>query len=92
MAEPGGLAPLPLPLRVRVGVREDYRGGIMKVRDVLRILREDGWLEVRTRGSHRVMKHTAKPGIVVVPGHAADELAPGTLKSISDQAGLEGKL
>ena len=59
---------------------------------MLRILREDGWHEVRRRGSHRVMKHAVKPGIVVVPGHMADELAPGTLKSIRDQAGLEGKL
>lgn len=62
----------------------------MKIRDVLRRLQDDGWHEVRRRGSHRVLKHDSKPGIVVVPGHLADEVAPGTLKSIWDQAGLEG--
>lgn len=64
----------------------------MKVRDVLKVLESDGWLVARTRGSHRVMKHPSKAGIVVVPGHPTDELAPGTLKSIRDQAQLRGKL
>lgn len=64
----------------------------MKVRGVLKCLQEDGWYEVRRRGSHRVLKHESKPGIVVVPGHMSDDIAPGTLKSIRDQAQLEGKL
>ena len=64
----------------------------MKVRDILKVLDADGWYEARRRGSHRVLKHDAKPGIVVVPGHLSDEVAPGTLKSIRDQAALEGKL
>jgi len=58
----------------------------------MRILREDGWYVARTKGSHRVMKHHSKPGIVVLPGHLSDELAPGTLKSVREQANLEGKL
>lgn len=63
----------------------------MKIRDVLGRLHDDGWYEVRRRGSHRVLKHDRKPGIVVVPGHLSDEVAPGTLKSIWDQARLERK-
>ena len=64
----------------------------MKVRDILRVLDGDGWREVRRRGSHRVLKHDTKPGMVVVPGHLSHEVAAGTLKSIRAQAGLEGKL
>ena len=64
----------------------------MKVRDAMRMLSDDGWFIVRVSGSHRVLKHASKSGIVVVPGHPYDELAPGTLKSIRDQARLEGKL
>lgn len=64
----------------------------MKIRDVLGVLHEDGWYVARTRGSHRVLKHSKKPGIVVVPGHPSDDVAPGTLRSIREQAGLEGKL
>lgn len=64
----------------------------MKVHDLMRILSDDGWYVDRVRGSHRVLKHTSKPGIVVVPGHPSDEVAAGTLRSIVDQARLEGKL
>jgi predicted RNA binding protein YcfA (HicA-like mRNA interferase family) len=60
----------------------------MKVRDVLRVLREDGWYLVAVRGSHRQYKHRTKPGRVTVPGRGNDDLAPGTLISILKQAGL----
>ncbi|MGH3755347.1 MAG: type II toxin-antitoxin system HicA family toxin [Pseudonocardiaceae bacterium] len=39
-----------------------------KIRDIIRILEEDGWQWERTRGSHRVYSHPTKSGIVVVPG------------------------
>jgi predicted RNA binding protein YcfA (HicA-like mRNA interferase family) len=61
----------------------------MKVRDVLKRLSEDGWHVDRTRGSHRVLKHPAKPGTVVVAGRLGKEVAAGTLKSVWKQAGLE---
>jgi len=61
----------------------------MKIRDVLKHLQEDGWYVARQRGSHRILKHPVKKGIVVVAGHPSKELAAGTLKSIWRQAGLE---
>ena len=64
----------------------------MKVRDVIRILAEDGWFIARTRGSHRQLKHATKPGLVTVAGRAGKELLPDTLRSIWKQAGMEGKL
>ena len=63
----------------------------MKVRDVLSVLYADGWRQTRQRGSHRVLKHPTKPGIVVVPGHDSDEMAAGTLKSVWQQARIGGK-
>ena len=60
----------------------------MKVRDVLRVLREDGWYFVVARGSHRQYKHRTKPGRVTVPDCGNDDLAPGTLISTLKQAGL----
>ena len=59
----------------------------MKVRDVLRMLQEDGWYEVAMRGSHRQFKHPTKPGRVTVSGKPSDDIAPGTLNSIFKQAG-----
>jgi predicted RNA binding protein YcfA (HicA-like mRNA interferase family) len=61
----------------------------MKVSEVLRLLQNDGWSLVATRGSHRQFKHANKPGRVTVPGKPSDDLAPGTLNSIFKQAGLK---
>jgi predicted RNA binding protein YcfA (HicA-like mRNA interferase family) len=61
----------------------------MKVRDVIRLLTDDGWVQVSQKGSHRQFRHPSKPGKVTVPGHPADDLPPGTLNSILRQAGLK---
>jgi predicted RNA binding protein YcfA (HicA-like mRNA interferase family) len=60
----------------------------MKVRLVIRLIENDGWRLVATRGSHRQFSHPSKPGRVTIAGHPADDLAPGTLGSILKQAGL----
>ena len=61
----------------------------MKVGEVLRLLHDDGWVLVATRGSHRQLKHPSKPGRVTLPGKPSDDLAPGTLNSVMKQAGLK---
>ena len=61
----------------------------MKVAEVLRILRDDGWFLIGTRGSHRQFKHPSKPGRVTVPGKPSKDLHPATLNSILKQAGLK---
>jgi predicted RNA binding protein YcfA (HicA-like mRNA interferase family) len=62
---------------------------MVKVREVLAMLRVDGWVMVAQRGSHRQFKHPVKRGRVTVAGHGNDDLAPGTLRSIFRQAGWE---
>jgi len=62
---------------------------MVKVRELVRLLQQDGWYEIRRRGSHRQYKHPTKPGRVTIPGHLNDDLAPGTLNSIFKQAGLK---
>jgi len=61
----------------------------MKVRDVIKLLLQDGWYLDRTRGSHRQFKHLSKPGLVTVPGKPGDDLGTGTLNSVLKQAGLK---
>lgn len=63
----------------------------MRVREILRLLKDDGWHLVATEGSHRQFKHPAKPGRVTVSGHPSDDIHPKTLKSILTQAGLKKK-
>lgn len=62
----------------------------MKVREVIKLIEDDGWILVGQRGSHRQFKHPAKPGRVTVPGNLGDEIKSGTLASILRQAGLKG--
>ena len=63
----------------------------MKVRDVIRLIEQDGWFVVATRGSHRQYKHSAKPGRVTVAGKPSDDMAAGTLNSVLKQAQLKGQ-
>jgi predicted RNA binding protein YcfA (HicA-like mRNA interferase family) len=61
----------------------------VKVKDVIKLLEEDGWYLARTKGSHRQLKHPAKPGTVTVSGKPSVDVPPGTLGSILKQAGLK---
>jgi predicted RNA binding protein YcfA (HicA-like mRNA interferase family) len=74
----------------RISARRCYRG-IVKIRDLIRLVESDGWRHVRTTGSHRHFKHPSKPNVVTIPGHPNHELPVGTLKSILKAAGLEGR-
>jgi predicted RNA binding protein YcfA (HicA-like mRNA interferase family) len=60
-----------------------------KVSDILKLLSDDGWYIVTTRGSHRQLKHPTKFGRVTVHGKPSDDIAPGTLNSIPKQSGLK---
>lgn len=62
----------------------------MRIKDILKKLHNDGWYEVRQRGSHKQFKHPAKEGLVTLSYHKlSDEIAPGTLNSILKQAQLK---
>ena len=61
----------------------------MKIRDVIRLLHDDGWVLVAQVGSHRPFKHRSKSGRVTVAGHEWAELKPKTLNSVLKQAGLK---
>lgn len=61
----------------------------MKVRDIIKLIEEDGWYILAAKGSHRQYKHPVKVGRVTIAGHPNDDLAPGTLSSIFKQAKLK---
>jgi Predicted periplasmic or secreted lipoprotein len=60
----------------------------MTVREILKILKQDGWEEYQTHGSHIQLKNPKKNGKVTVPSHSGD-IPKGTLNSILKQAGLK---
>ena len=61
----------------------------MKVREVIKMLEDDGWYLARTKGSHRQFKHPEKAGTVTVSGNLGVDMPIGTLKSVWRQSQLE---
>ena len=59
----------------------------MTSRAVIRRLLDEGWGEVRQKGSHKQFKHPDKPGLVTVPTHGSKDIPAGTLDKIFRQAG-----
>ncbi|WP_407888675.1 type II toxin-antitoxin system HicA family toxin [Levilactobacillus sp. N40-8-2] len=57
-------------------------------REIIKILRKDGWFLARITGDHYHFKNPVKPGIVTVP-HPRKDIPKGTLNSILKQAGLK---
>ena len=62
----------------------------MKVSEILKAIKDDGWFQVAQRGSHRQFKHPFKLGKETIAGKPSDELSKGTQMSIVKQAGLRG--
>ncbi len=57
----------------------------MTSKDIIKRLKEEGWIKVGGKGSHEKFKHPTKSGQVIVP-HPRKDLRPGTLNSIFKQA------
>jgi len=60
----------------------------MKAKELLKLLKDDGWYEDSQKGSHLKLKHFQKTGKVTVPMHNGD-VPKGTLHAILKQAGLK---
>ena len=59
----------------------------MRFKEVEKLLKDDGWYQVKQKGSHHQYKHPTKPGKVTIPEHPGD-IHMDTVKSILRQAGL----
>ena len=57
-------------------------------REVIKILKEDGWFLKRIKGDHHQFKHPTKRGLVTVP-HPKKDLDIEEMASISEQSGLK---
>jgi predicted RNA binding protein YcfA (HicA-like mRNA interferase family) len=71
-----------------VAVRHLDDDQTVKVREVIKLLEDDGWAIVAIKGSHRQFKHPTKLGRVTVAGKLSADLHPKTQASILRQAGI----
>ena len=59
----------------------------MSGKALLKVLKKDGWILERVKGSHHIM---VKGGLtVVVPVHGNSDIPKGTLNAILKQSGLK---
>jgi predicted RNA binding protein YcfA (HicA-like mRNA interferase family) len=64
----------------------------MKIKEIIKLIENDGWFNVRQTGSHRQFKHHKKKGLVTIPIHRlSNDLTPGLKKSILKQAQIDTK-
>jgi predicted RNA binding protein YcfA (HicA-like mRNA interferase family) len=57
----------------------------MKVRDVIKRIKRDGWIQIDQTGDHRQYKHPTKPGKVTVAGQMSDEVKNKPVWSLHDE-------
>ena len=60
----------------------------MNSSNIIALLKENGWVHVRTAGSHHHFKHVDFPKIVTVP-HPKKDLPTGTVNQILKTANLK---
>ena len=57
-------------------------------KEIINLLLDDGWFEVRVSGSHHQFKHPIKKGTVTIK-HPDKDIPKKTLKSIERQSNLK---
>ena len=61
----------------------------MKYNDLFQLLKYDGWIKLRQKGSHVIMQHPTKLKQLTVPFHSGKEVKKGLLNAILKQAGIK---
>jgi len=61
----------------------------MKVKELIKILKEDGWYKTRQRGSHRQFRYPVKSGTVTISGTPNVDMPPGTVNNALKRARLK---
>ncbi|MBI4947773.1 MAG: type II toxin-antitoxin system HicA family toxin [Bacteroidetes bacterium] len=62
---------------------------MMKYNEFIRLLKKEGWFELRRSGSHVIMQHPEKSNQLSVPIHGSKEIGKGLQQKILKQAGLK---
>jgi mRNA interferase HicA len=61
----------------------------MKYSGLFRLLKQDGWQEIRQNGGHIILQHPEKKTQISVPFHSGKEVKKGLLTGILKQAKIK---
>jgi predicted RNA binding protein YcfA (HicA-like mRNA interferase family) len=45
----------------------------MKVKEIIKRLESEGWVQLRQKGSHRIFKKTGETELIVLPDHGKNK-------------------
>lgn len=60
----------------------------MKVKEVIKKLKSDGWVQVRQESSHRSFKKSGNPDVITISGPDSQDVYAGQLSDIRRTSGL----
>ena len=61
----------------------------MRYNELFRLLKKNGWVELRQKGSHIILGHPQKKEQLTVPYHTSKEVKKGLLTAILKQAHIK---
>ncbi len=61
---------------------------MLSSKEIIKLLKKDGWYLDETKGSHNHFIHDTKKGRVTVP-HPKKDIPRGTIKNIEKQSGIK---
>jgi predicted RNA binding protein YcfA (HicA-like mRNA interferase family) len=61
----------------------------MNYKELLQLLKKEGWHIKNQRGSHIQLTHPLRGGKITLPKHGKKDLKPGTLLTVLKKAGLK---
>jgi len=61
----------------------------LKLSELMRLLKKDGWFVLRQNGSHVIMGHAKKKKQIVCPYHGSHEIGKGLERKIKKDAGIK---
>jgi predicted RNA binding protein YcfA (HicA-like mRNA interferase family) len=64
---------------------------MVKYDELFRLLKSDGWIIIRQKGSHVILRHHLKHEQLTIPYHPGKEVKRGLLKAILKQANIKYK-
>ena len=78
------------PVVLRINMYYNNSVEVMKTtaKELLKLLKENGWYIERIHGSHHILKHKDIKKLIVLPLHNTD-MKPGILSNILHDAGLK---
>ena len=64
---------------------------MVKYNELFRLIKNDGWIVVRQKGSHVILRHPVKSEQLTIPYHPGKEVKKGLFEAILKRAKMKPK-